>query len=169
MEEKTVRSISYESLQIEISADETTLDQHVKNVLAIKPFLARIIKGTVSEVRDYSEKEIEAMIEGTPEVGKVPVDPGATNHPKITGLSNEDNVPFEGEVRYDVLTYIVIPADMTRVKILINVEGQKNTSPGYDLVTRGIYYGARRISAQKGTEFTGSSYDDIKKVYSIWI
>lgn len=27
----------------------------------------------------------------------------------------------------------------------------------------------RMISEQKGTEFSGSSYDDIKSIYSIWI
>lgn len=41
--------------------------------------------------------------------------------------------------------------------------------PGYDIVTRGIFYAARLISAQSGTEFTHSHYDDIKKVYSIWL
>jgi len=42
-------------------------------------------------------------------------------------------------------------------------------NPGYQLVTRGIYYDARLISAQHGTEFTGKDYSKIKKVYSIWI
>ena len=36
-------------------------------------------------------------------------------------------------------------------------------------MTRGIYYGARLLSSQKEREFSGSIYDDIKKVYSIWI
>ena len=36
-------------------------------------------------------------------------------------------------------------------------------------MTRGVYYGARMISAQKGVEFTNSNYDSVKKVYSIWI
>ena len=36
-------------------------------------------------------------------------------------------------------------------------------------MTRAIFYCARMISAQKETEFTGENYDDIKKVYSIWI
>lgn len=41
--------------------------------------------------------------------------------------------------------------------------------PGYSLVTRGIYYCSRLISRQKETEFFGSHYERIKKVYSIWI
>lgn len=37
------------------------------------------------------------------------------------------------------------------------------------LIKRGIYYCSRMISAQYGTEFTESHYENIKKVYSIWI
>jgi hypothetical protein len=36
-------------------------------------------------------------------------------------------------------------------------------------VRRGLYYCCRLISAQYETEFTKDNYDDIKKVYSIWI
>ena len=53
--------------------------------------------------------------------------------------------------------------------MIINVEAQKEYRPGYSLTTRGIFYGARMISAQKGIEFTGKEYDNIRKVYSIWI
>lgn len=41
--------------------------------------------------------------------------------------------------------------------------------PGYDIVTRGVFYCARMLSAQCDTEFVPKNYDDIKKVYSIWI
>ena len=51
----------------------------------------------------------------------------------------------------------------------MNVESQKKFNPGYDIVTRGIFYCTRMVAAQKETEFTGSDYDAIKKVYSIWI
>ena len=34
---------------------------------------------------------------------------------------------------------------------------------------RGIYYCCRMISSQYGREFTGSHYEKLKKVYSIWI
>lgn len=42
-------------------------------------------------------------------------------------------------------------------------------NPGYDLVTRGVFYCARMLSAQYGTEFTAQDYDGLKKVYSIWL
>lgn len=56
-----------------------------------------------------------------------------------------------------------------RIKLIINIEIQKDFYPGYDLVPRGIFYGARMISAQLKTEFDDDNYDDIKKVYSIWL
>lgn len=59
--------------------------------------------------------------------------------------------------------------DSKHVKIIINIEAQKRYHIGYDLVTRAIFYCARMLSAQLDTEFTTENYDDIKKVYSIWI
>lgn len=54
-------------------------------------------------------------------------------------------------------------------EMIINVEAQYSTNPGYSLITRGIYYCGRMISAQMNTEFSHSNYDDLKKVHSIWI
>jgi len=55
------------------------------------------------------------------------------------------------------------------IEIIVNIEAQKKYDPGYDIVTRGIYYAARLISSQRDREFVGSNYSDLKKVYSIWI
>lgn len=80
----------------------------------------------------------------------------------------EDKVPNEGMVTYDVRFYVITPKG-ERIKLLLNVEIQGDFYPGYDLVTRAVFYCARMLSAQLNTEFTPESYDDIKKVYSIWI
>ena len=55
------------------------------------------------------------------------------------------------------------------IRLIINIEAQNDFYPGYPLIKRGIYYCSRMISAQYGTEFTNSHYENIKKVYSIWI
>ncbi len=39
----------------------------------------------------------------------------------------------------------------------------------YLLMKRAVFYGSRLISAQKETEFSGSDYNGVKKVYTIWI
>ena len=55
------------------------------------------------------------------------------------------------------------------IRLIINIEARNDFYPGYPLIKRGIYYCSRMISAQYGTEFTNSHYENIKKVYSIWI
>lgn len=77
----------------------------------------------------------------------------------------------EGEIRYDIRFYVILPnvlPDGKRRKLLINVEAQKEYYTGYTLVDRGVFYGARMLSAQIDTEFIVPDYDSIKKVYSIW-
>lgn len=92
---------------------------------------------------------------------------------KISGSANEDAVPGEGKITYDIRFFVILP-DGEHTKVLINIEAQKDSKPGYDLVSRGIFYCARMLSAQLDVEFSNRSddikkYDNIKKVYSIWI
>ena len=61
------------------------------------------------------------------------------------------------------------PSTKEPIQLIINVEAQNDFSPGYPLIKRALYYCARMISAQYGTEFDKMDYGKIKKVYSIWI
>ena len=103
----------------------------------------------------------------------MPVEPGLTNYSSILGANSENAIPNEGRITFDLRFHAILP-DGNQTKIIINIEAQKNSEPGYDIVTRGIFYSARLLSAQLNQEFTNSSedpkkYDNIKKVYSIWI
>lgn len=152
---------------VEIAKDNAEYDGPLKNILADKSILAWIASCSVKELRGYPIDVIKSCIEGEPEISKVPVAPGQTNE-AITGENTEDKVAHEGTVYFDIRFTIITPGK-ERIKLIINIEAQKNFYPGYDLVTRGVYYGARMLSSQKEREFTGSDYDNIKKVYSIWI
>lgn len=88
---------------------------------------------------------------------------------RILGMNTEDKVPGEGAIYYDIRFSAYASGKEELTKILLNVEAQKTFQAKYALVTRGIFYAARMISAQKDTEFTASNYSDMKKVYSIWI
>ena len=78
-------------------------------------------------------------------------------------------MPGEGTITYDIRFYAITPTQK-RIKLILNVEAQKSFQKlRYDIITRGVFYAARMISGQKGTEFKGSNYNDLKKVYSIWI
>ena len=152
---------------VAIAKDKAEYDGPIKDILSDKSILAWISSCSVKELSGYSIDVIKNCIEGEPEVSSVPVAPGRTNE-AIVGANTEDKVAHEGTVYFDIRFTLVTP-NQERIKLLINVEAQKSFYPGYDLVTRGVYYGARMISSQKEREFTGRDYDNIKKVYSIWI
>ena len=76
----------------------------------------------------------------------------------------------EHSVRYDIRFSALAPdGSGGLIKLIINIEAQNKYHNSYPLITRGIYYLSRMISAQYGTEFDHSHYERIKKVYSIWI
>lgn len=157
-------------------------DEHVKRILSNKAVLARILQGAVAEFKPYSIDEIIECIDSEILISKVPVRPGASNisqhqsvnnpeNQSILGDRNEDAVPDEGVVTFDIRFHTFVPDKSKEypIKLLLNIEAQKTYYTNYHLVTRGIFYGSRMISAQLDTEFTNSDYDNIKKVYSIWI
>ncbi len=152
------------------------LDHAIKYLLAHKPFLARIMKECLPEYRDCSVEDIMSLyIEGDPVVAKVAVHPDQTNpslnlaKERIDGSATEDNSLSEGLVTYDIRFNALAPKGNDLIGIIINVEAQNDTKPGYSLLRRGIYYCSRMISAQKTQDFQKSNYDDLKKVYSIWV
>ena len=150
------------------------VDEKIKALLADKQILARILKYSVEEFKEYDILEIIIRIEEV-EILEVPVDAGLSHKSKnefgkISGSSTEDNVPGEGVIFYDIRFNIT--KGKKRIKVLINIEAQATTSVsrlGYHIENRMTYYLSRMISAQKEQEFFGSDYDKIKEVISIWI
>ena len=158
---------------IGLAAGKSQYDAQCKRILANKIILAWILKYTVKEFKKMSIRQIKQCIGNDIMISRVRVDPGKTNiheePEKIIGESGEDKVPGEGEVYFDIRFSVYLPRKREKVKMIVNVEAQKDFHPGYAVPSRGVFYGARMISAQKGIEFTGSNYDGIRKVYSIWI
>ena len=63
-----------------------------------------------------------------------------------------------------------MPTTDEEIKIIVNIEAQKTTKTiNYQLMKRAVYYVARLISSQKEKEFHGDDYNELKKVYSIWV
>lgn len=156
------RSIPVESIK-------SQYDTQCKRLLGNKTILSWILKYTIKDYSLLTLSQIEACIEGQPEISSVKVNPGETNAERITGSNTEDSIPEEGTILYDIRFFACLPLRDRRIKIIINVESQKDFHPGYSIVTRGIFYASRMISAQLDTEFHIPDYDSIKKVYSIWI
>ena len=150
---------------------KTRYDKNVKEILADIQVLARIVKHTVAEVRQLSISEIMSCIDrGSIRIGAVPMEPGLTNAERIDSYQTEDSLPNEGYVTYDIRFMMAVAS--AALEIIINIEAQQTSDfkkLGYHLENRIVFYLARLISSQKGINFVKSEYDNIKKVYSIWI
>ena len=152
---------------IDGNADQSKYDAEVKRVLSDPQILAWILKYTTKEFREYSIEQIIGCIDGKPEVGTRQVGPGHYSK-GIDGINTEDNVPGEGKAIYDIRFRVVLP-EGGHIGMIINVEAQKSANPGYDIVTRGVFYCARMLSSQMGNDISAKEYDELQKVYSIWI
>lgn len=164
-------------------------DENVKQLLADRQILSRILKDTVEPFGEMDYGVISTCIEGTPALG-VPVMPGLKrNDPesielegtnperreripghrsRIRGDATESVIVAEGRIIYDV-RFSVHTSGAGKELILVDVEAQNNFYPGYKIPSRAVFYCARMISEQMDTEFDDGHYDDMKKVYSIWI
>ena len=154
-------------------------DTSAKRLLGQKSILAHILVKTVDEFRGMNPKDVVDCIEGTPHISTVPVEPGLTNTvserngERLVGFNAENQDVNEGLVRFDIVFYVRMPSAGGRKdglsQIIINVEAQKDEPKGYEILNRAIFYVSRLISSQKERDFENSSYDDIKRVYSIWV
>jgi len=70
-------------------------------------------------------------------------------------------------IRFDIIFYVRMRDRLSQ--IIINVEARKDEPNGYDILNRAIFYVSRMISSQKERDFSNSNYNDIKRVYSIWV
>jgi len=140
--------------------DIQKMDIACKKLLSQRKILARILKECVSEFSDISLTEIEQNC-------ILDID-NEGQSPQIIGLRNEDNTE-ETAVFYDILFLAKAPKGNETIKLFINIEAQGDPNPGYPLIKRGLYYCCRMISGQYGKTFDHSNYQNITKVYSIWI
>lgn len=159
---------TYLANAIDIADEKAKYDSEARKLISDRTILAWIIKYTVKELKSFSVERIASAIEGEPEVSEIPMHPGRKKPDAIIGMATDDKVPNEGEILYDIRFYVIVPGG-ERIKLILDVEIQKDYYPGYDLVTRAVFYSARMLSAQLNTEFTVDDYDDVNKVYSIWI
>jgi hypothetical protein len=107
-------------------------------------------------------------------ISVVPVEPGMTNAEqkdekgqRIFGLNTENSEQNEGMARFDIIFYVRMRDGLAQ--IIINVECQKDEPLAYKILNRAIFYVCRLVSSQKERDFKNQNYDDLKRVYSIWV
>ena len=148
-------------------------DESAKRLLGQKGILAHILVKTVDEFAGMDPKDVVPYIEGEPFINSVPIDTGLTNtvikndESRVIGLNSENPELHEGMIRFDIIFYVRMRDGLSQ--IIINVEAQKDEPNGYDILNRAIFYVSRMISSQKERDFSNSNYNDIKRVYSIWV
>lgn len=157
--------------EISIAGLRAQYDTHAKRLLSARPVLARILQKTVEECALFTVEQIMAQLDPDIHISSEPVDPGM-ERTWIAGDDIRNRLSEEGTVTYDIRFHMHLPAENGQgcgKRLLFDLEAQKEYYVKYRLITRGIYYAARMLSAQKNREFTGSEYSNLKKVYSIWI
>ena len=159
-------------IKMSVKATDTKAqyDNKAKQLLGHKIILAHILVNTVEEFKGMNPIDAVQYIEGEPHIGAVPVDAGATNienQEKVIGLNTENSEINEGMIRFDIIFYVRMKDGLSQ--IIVNVEAQKSEPSSYNILNRAIFYVSRMISSQEGRDFVKSNYNDIKRVYSIWI
>ncbi len=148
-------------------------DDRAKRLLGNKSILAHILVKTVDEFKGMDPKDAVSYIEGEPFIGVVPVEPGLTNiereenGQRIVGLNTENAEINEGLIRFDIIFYVRMKDGISQV--ILNVEAQKDEPAGYHILNRAVFYVSRLVSSQKERDFVKTNYNDIKRVFSIWV
>lgn len=156
------------------AADEySQYDDKAKRLLGNKIILAHILVKTVDEFQGMNPEDVVSCIEGEPFISVVPVEPGLTNAPKekngqrIVGLNTENADINEGLIRFDIIFYVRMKDGISQV--IVNLEAQKDEPAGYHILNRAVFYVSRLVSSQKERDLVGTNYNDIKRVFSIWV
>lgn len=159
-------------IKMSVKATDTKAqyDNKAKHLIGHKIILAHILVNTVEEFKGMNPADVVQYIEGEPHISSVPIDGGVTNvekQEKVIGLNTENSEINEGMIRFDIIFYVRMQDGLSQ--IIVNVEAQKAEPSSYDILNRAIFYVSRMISSQKGRDFVKSNYNNIKRVYSIWI
>lgn len=152
---------------------EAQYDENAKRLLSNKIILAHILAKTVDEFQGMNPEEIQSFIEGEPFISIVPLESGLTNTVKekdgqrIVGLNTENAEINEGLIRFDIVFYMRMKDGVSQV--IVNLEAQKDEPADYHILNRAVFYVSRLVSSQKERDFVKTNYNDIKRVFSIWI
>ena len=148
-------------------------DACVKNLLSQEYILAWFLKECTTEFNNFTIDEIlkEAFISDvTVSTTAVNQDDEDIVEPSKLDMANsEDKSSREGTVYYDVRFAVSVPNSDNRVFIIVNIEAQKDDEATLHALKRMVYYASRLISAQKNKCFAKDNYENIRKVYSIWV
>ena len=139
--QKEVMAVDTEIKNAVSAADEDAqYDEKAKRLLGNKIILAHILVKTVDEFKRMNPKDAVSCIEGEPLISVVPVEPGLTNVEKEKAGQRIVGLNTEN-------------AEINEGLIRFDI----------------IFYVSRLVSSQKERDFVKTNYNDIKRVFSIWV
>ena len=159
-------------------------DQCAELLLSFRIVIAWILKECTEEFKNYDLEFIMECIEGDVEIASTAVPQGEADREKPIGsddrvrlLQQEAGGVGEKVTYYDVIFTVHVPRlkngkpekGAGLIKIIINLEAQLKTSLPYPLPKRVEYYGFRSFTSQLMFVKEEKDYNDLCKVYSIWI
>lgn len=145
---------------------ETKYDNACKVLFSNKEIIAPILKYVIPEFNNLSVKEIIACIDEVSN-GKY-----VSENIQIQQDKAEQNSLTDHLITYDIHFRTLNPklsSEKIKVQLHIDLEIQNEFYVGYPLVKRGIYYAARELSGQIPVVTTGTNFQCLEKIYSIWI
>jgi hypothetical protein len=162
---------------IDVAADLARYDECAKKLLSYDVIVAWILKSCTKEFSQYSVQFImDNCLREKPEISRRAVHQDQPDNDQVLDGdrsiekgNSESTAIREQTIYYDIRFKAYVPGKDEPIMLIINLEIQLDDTPGYPLVKRGFYYCARMISEQYGTVFTNERYQDLCKVYSIWV
>lgn len=160
--EKTIQAASIEGAKYDESAGELFLNKEI---------VAPILQMVIPEYEGCTIEEIIRCIDS--DISKD--DPLDDIDVRIAADQTEMKSVTEKLIRYDAHFKARNPRlsnEHLIVRLHIDLEVQndyKPSNPKYPIIKRAIYYCARELSAQLGRLTATTDYDNLEKVYSIWI
>ena len=149
-------------------------DIQSKTIWRYKELIAPILQMTVEEFKDMEISEIIACINEAEITNNKAVDDVSAKI-EIETLDTEVSSISEKLIRYDTHLKTKNPRLSTgEILIMLHIDLEiqneyKPSDPKYPITKRAIYYAARELSSQLGVLTETTNYNDLEKVYSIWI
>ena len=151
--------------------DDPDGDPLIKRIFSNREVLAWLLVHFINEYKELTVQEVmeKYLPHARLDIGRIPVHPGEAPPESVPTGNVEDKQLAEGTTVFDVVLLLPSPNKPDRsIGVVINIEVQKNDSPGYPIESRMVYYLCRTVSLQHGVTFAKSDYGGICKCYSLW-
>ena len=147
-------------------------DDACKKTWMLREIIAPVLQYTIKEYQAHTVSDVIRYINADSISDKVPVDDLPAF---IKGDETELSSPTEKRVFFDIHFTAKNP-DLSSKDVLVmlhidfEVQNEyKPSNPSYPITKRAVYYAARELSSQLKVVTDTTNYDELEKVYSIWI